>query len=217
MEKPKRDFKGIWIPREIWLNEELNLFEKILFVEIDSLDNEDGCFASNAYFSKFFGISQKQITRYVAKLKEKGLIEQIGFDGRDRVLKSTPAWTKMSMLTGQIGASREDKNVQHNNTDNNTDNKSISILEKNKIIQQKTEEFIDEIKELFKDQILSKEVANELKRFAAYWTEPNKSRTKLKWEKQETWEMKRRIATWISNHEKFSGKIKHNKYQVQDV
>ena len=42
MEKPTRDFKGIWIPKDIWLSKELSLMEKVLFVEIHSLDNERG-------------------------------------------------------------------------------------------------------------------------------------------------------------------------------
>ena len=53
-----RDFKGIWIPKEIWLNKNLKLIEKIFLVEIDSLDNEDGCYASNKYFAEFFGITK---------------------------------------------------------------------------------------------------------------------------------------------------------------
>ena len=43
MEKPSRDFKGIWIPKEIWESENLSIMEKVLFVEIHSLDNERGC------------------------------------------------------------------------------------------------------------------------------------------------------------------------------
>ncbi len=70
----ERDFKGIWIPREIWLSDELSLMEKVLFVEIHSLDNERGCFASNGYFAQFFDVSPRQIATYVSKLKEKGFV-----------------------------------------------------------------------------------------------------------------------------------------------
>lgn len=35
-----RDFKGIWIPKDIWLSDKLTLQEKIMYIEIDSLDNE---------------------------------------------------------------------------------------------------------------------------------------------------------------------------------
>src|SRR5688572_15917915 len=69
-----RDFKGVWIPKEIWLSTELSLMEKVLFVEIHSLDNEHGCYASNRYFAEFFEISERQVSRYVASLKEKGYV-----------------------------------------------------------------------------------------------------------------------------------------------
>ena len=74
MERAQRDFKGIWIPKEIWLSPTLSLMEKVLFVEIHSLDNERGCFASNRYFAEFFGVSTRQIATYVASLKGKGFI-----------------------------------------------------------------------------------------------------------------------------------------------
>ena len=45
MEKPSRDFKGIWIPKDIWKSDQLSTMEKVLFVEIHSLDNKDGCYA----------------------------------------------------------------------------------------------------------------------------------------------------------------------------
>ncbi len=70
-----RDFKGVWIPKEIWLSQDLSLSEKCLFVEIQSLDNEYGCFASNKHFAKFLGISERQVTRLVKKLEGKGYIK----------------------------------------------------------------------------------------------------------------------------------------------
>lgn len=74
MELHERDFKGVWIPREIWLSQELSLMEKALFVEIHSLDNERGCFASNRYFADFFGVGIRQIASYVSALREKGFV-----------------------------------------------------------------------------------------------------------------------------------------------
>ena len=74
MEKPARDFKGIWIPKEIWISDQLSLMEKVLFVEIHSLDNERGCFASNKYFAEFFGLHPRRIAGHIASLKEKGFV-----------------------------------------------------------------------------------------------------------------------------------------------
>jgi hypothetical protein len=84
-----RDFKGIWIPKELWLDKRLNHFEKILLAEIDSLDcSTDHCYADNEYFENMFEVGVKTIQRGISKLKELGLISQVSFNGRDRILKS---------------------------------------------------------------------------------------------------------------------------------
>lgn len=71
----KRAFRGIWIPKEIWLSKDLTLQEKVFIVEIDSLDNEKGCFASNKHFSDFFGLSIGRVSQVINSLKKKGYID----------------------------------------------------------------------------------------------------------------------------------------------
>jgi hypothetical protein len=39
--------------------------------------------------------------------------------------------------------------------------------------------------------------------FIDYWTEPNKSNTKMKYELNKTWETKRRLKTWANNQKKW--------------
>lgn len=88
-ENVSRNFKGIWIPKEIWLHPDLDCFEKVLWAEIDSLDNEErGCTASNAYLQKFFNIKERCLQLGLAKLKKLGLIYYESFDGRTRKLRS---------------------------------------------------------------------------------------------------------------------------------
>lgn len=73
-DKYSRSFEGVWIPANIWLTTTLTLQEKAFLVEITSLDNEHGCFASNEYFSGFFQLSKSRCSEVINKLKEKGLI-----------------------------------------------------------------------------------------------------------------------------------------------
>lgn len=87
MERPPRDFKGVWIPKEIWLSPALSLMEKVLFVEIDSLDNERGCFASNRHFAEFFGVSDRQIRTYINSLATKGFITATVKNRNQRVIR----------------------------------------------------------------------------------------------------------------------------------
>ena len=95
MEKPSRDFKGIWIPREIWESENLSIMEKVSFVEIHSLDNERGCYASNRYFSEFFHVSERQIQTYIAGLKAKGFITVSIQNRYERVMRAVGKYARV--------------------------------------------------------------------------------------------------------------------------
>ena len=95
MERQQRDFKGIWIPKEIWLSEQLSLMEKVLFVEISSLDNERGCFASNAYFAAFFGISDRQIRNVISSLKTKGFVAVTVRNKNERVIRTAGRYRRI--------------------------------------------------------------------------------------------------------------------------
>ena len=71
----ERKFKGVWIPKEIWLCKDLTPLEKIYLVEIDSLDDEEnGCYATNKHFENMFGQKGANATRIISNLKEKGWI-----------------------------------------------------------------------------------------------------------------------------------------------
>ena len=43
-----------------------------------------------------------------------------------------------------------------------------------------------------------------LKAFILYWSEPNRSKTKLRYELEKTFELGRRLATWAANQKKFN-------------
>lgn len=64
----KREFKGIWIPKEIWLNDELSMQERILLAEIDSFETKNGCFASNAYLGKIVRLSPSRVSTIISNL-----------------------------------------------------------------------------------------------------------------------------------------------------
>ena len=93
MDKEKREFKGVWFPAQIWLDERLTALEKIILIEIDSLDGEDGCYASNEYLAGFCQCSQTKVSSAISKLKKLGYIKVASFDGRKRVLHSCIATT----------------------------------------------------------------------------------------------------------------------------
>jgi hypothetical protein len=73
--KNKRDFKGAWIPAEIWCCQEIKGDHKLVFAEIWMLDNEFGCVAGNDHFVDMFGIgSVRKVQRILQDLKKWGFI-----------------------------------------------------------------------------------------------------------------------------------------------
>lgn len=85
-----RDFKGIWIPREIWLNKKLSIQAKALWSEIWSLHNRDsgGCFASNEYLCEFMNVKLSRLKEIMKELRDAELIVEVSFDGRHRVIRA---------------------------------------------------------------------------------------------------------------------------------
>lgn len=143
-----RAFKGIWIPAKYWLDENLTIIEVNFLSEIESLDLERGCFASNNYFADFFGLSAGRCSQIIKSLNEKGYITLDYIrDGKqivNRVIKV------VNKLNGGIKYSKEGskntklgiknskggikniargylENCKENNTNNNTNNKTVEV------------------------------------------------------------------------------------------
>lgn len=85
----KRDFKGVWIPKTVWLDKRLSALDKMILTEIDSLASEErGCFASNAYIADFCQCSEAKVTKSISLLIKLGYLYVASFNGRQRELKS---------------------------------------------------------------------------------------------------------------------------------
>jgi DNA-binding transcriptional regulator YhcF (GntR family) len=80
----EREFKGVWIPKEVWLNKDLSLTEKALLAEIDSFSGEGKAFyKSNETIQEEYKVSRPTISKAFKKLEGLGFIK-IEFDGRRR-------------------------------------------------------------------------------------------------------------------------------------
>jgi hypothetical protein len=63
--------------------------------------------------------------------------------------------------------------------------------------------------QIFKDSLLeykNKHQVNMLKEFYNYWTEPNQSKTKMRFELEKTWSLDRRLETWAKRENSFNVK-----------
>ena len=118
MEEQQRQFKGIWIPKEIWLNKGLTFQEKIMLVEIDSYDDgEIGCFASNKYFMNLFNMTSSRVSQVIQNLQKKGyLMIDYEYNGKEisrRFLhiQRPPYPEKEGMLKNDIGMLKNETRV----------------------------------------------------------------------------------------------------------
>lgn len=118
----ERNFQGIWIPAELWLDKTIPLTEKILFLEIQSLDNELGCIKTNKSLSNFLGVNPTTVSHLLKSMESKGLISITysnynTFEGRSIRVLSTP-WENRKGGCENHKAPCE--NRKHSNTISNT-------------------------------------------------------------------------------------------------
>lgn len=138
-----RDFKGVWIPKDIWLSKDLTMLEKVMLVEISSLDNEEHCTAGNKYFAEFCNCSESAVSKAINKLQELGFIKIESFDGRHRKV-SLVKFTKQPSKIYEAASENLLTNNINTNISNNTNN-TKTFLSKDKNVK-KDEDFIGSVK-----------------------------------------------------------------------
>lgn len=184
------------IPAFVRYDKSLNASAKLLYGEITALTNKKGvCWASNAYFAELYGVSKKTISIWIKNLIDNNYIisEMIYKKGSKEIearyiqLCNHPT-NNITPTYAQNSAGPMHKNVKDSITSNNTVN----------IIDRKLK-FSTQAKEL---NILSKE---EVENFISYWCEKNPKGKKMKFEKQNVFDISRRLNTWKANTKKFAG------------
>lgn len=93
-----------------------------------------------------------------------------------------------------------------NNNDNNLNNEN-NVNKEKKLSQQRQflfnrKHFTEMVEKFALNMDIKSDVAEE---FIDYWTEPNKSCTKMKWEMQQTFDISRRLKRWVRNDFNKSG------------
>ena len=88
-----------------------------------------------------------------------------------------------------------------------TINKNKEIIITNNTISNRRESFILEVMAFDYDKKI-------LEGFIDYWTEPNKSKTKMKFELNQTWSTNLRLKNWAANQKKWDAPTKINKNKL---
>ena len=153
-----RDFKGVWIPKEVWLDTRLNALDKVILMEIDSLDQgEKGCYASNEHLAEFCQCSKTKVSTAISKLIECGYLYIQNFDGRKRELKSRVSNFERQSLKK---CNADIQNLKESNTYRNTNNNTNNTVSK-KERKSKSKSYDEQITEYTQNE----ELQNALKAF----------------------------------------------------
>lgn len=228
----ERLVKYIVVPIEIWENKELSWNEKALFIEIDSYTKRGKpCFMSNSYIAELLGVAETNASKIMGKLIKKGLVRVVNFDGRRRFVESCveEGLTQTSSLDCQERQPLGD-DTYNISTNNNIqcENSSLfdggeeadcqgkpiatSISTTKKEMANRPGAALAERENAFKNECYGfvGEFGERLvEEFVLYWTEPNKSKTRMRFEQQTTWDTHRRMLTWKRNN--------FNKYEPVSV
>lgn len=125
-------FSGVFIPREVLLDQEIPANAKIIFAIVQSLDNDKGCYASNEYIGGMIGLSDSAVRASLHILESKSLITRTIVDGTSRTLK-TCTTQSFSVQPRQISEATPPENKhlprQKSGTYSNKKNKVVDIKE----------------------------------------------------------------------------------------
>jgi len=187
MDKPKY---YTTLSAEVRYDNRLRPSVKLLYAEITALCNMNNqCFASNKYFSELYGKSKGSISGWINELVKYGYIStEYTYKNNTKEIE----YRYIKILKGGITENNNTllKKTLKNNT-TNINNTSI-----NKDISIRRLKFINDVSLFDYDK-------NILNSFTDYWTEPNKSKTKMKFELQETWSANLRLKNWAKNQKKW--------------
>lgn len=164
-----RDFKGVWIPKAVWLDDRLSALEKMILAEIDSLDcGSDGCYASNQYIAGFCQCSCTKVSLSVSKLVSLGYVTS-SIHNRARVLKSCLSKSEDMLSKNESILSESESQPFKNCKPAFQKVKDINIEENNKDIHKRdsfTRPSVDEVRAY----CLERENGVDADRFVAYYT-----------------------------------------------
>ena len=88
MSEKYTQFSGVFIPREVLLDQEVPANAKLIFAIVQSLDNDKGCYASNEYLGGMLGLSESAVRASLHILEHRGYIIRTIEDGIKRTLKT---------------------------------------------------------------------------------------------------------------------------------
>lgn len=207
----------------IYANAELNMRpieERLLYIGTIVLADDDGKLRADPRYLKgqVFPYDEKitslEVENWLKNLADVGQILLYERDGI-QILKH-PNWAKYqhiradlyvpSKLPSPLRARNEPVTATALNISNISKERSVgesvTPQEQNREFFSKGTHFT-ELLDLFSKDKNRVVIEKEFEKFWIYWTEPNKSGSQVKWEQQSTFDVKRRLWTWLNRSSEF--------------
>ena len=181
-EIPARELKSIPFPIGLYLEKGLTWTEKIIILEIYSLDRGEGCYASNEYLAGFVNVSEGRLANVLTKLRQNDWVVCNKFDGRRRWISIHPSkrelWFQASINANELRNAGFTKTLKQDSQKSEAisieDNNSNKKGEKEKFKKEKEDVGSDDPPRHVMDKPLK--TVGELKREATeYYDNPNES------------------------------------------
>lgn len=155
---------------------------KLLYGEITALASKEGyCFASNRYFAELYDVTKNTISSWISDLHKAGFVSV-------QLIKEGNQVVERRIGITQKGDTPITKKKDYNSTIINTTINTLS----NRI-------------KIFEAEVLNLESDENINRqFIIYWSELNKSKTKMRWELEKTWDLKARINRWKARQKEWN-------------
>lgn len=164
----EREFRGIWVPAVLWLDNNFSVMEKVVLCEIDSYDREFGCIASNKTLSKNLNINPKTVGGIIKSLSEKDAIwlsyeDMNNYSGRKicvtyrpLLILRPPSRNQEAVDINQEGVL--EKSEPYSNTFSETSSKKKKDKKEISFIKPSLEEVEQFLKEKGFDKVLAKKI-----------------------------------------------------------
>ena len=208
---------------------ELEIPERLLFIGMTNFSDDTGIHINSAKMLKceIFpadDIKVAYIEKALLKMADLGLIDF----NEDRSLIRIKNWSVHQKINRPYpskyefveGFNEHSMNTHGTINEQSSPNKNNNKKENKK---KKKNNNIEEKKQKFTNQTLAEGLKHTpmiepriCDEFIDYWTEPNKTKTKMKFEMQETFDISRRLKRWINNDFSSNKTEKHSKSWKKD-
>lgn len=162
------------------------------------------CVASNAFIADVLGIKERTVRTALERMEHAGFIQRIFQDPERKLRKEIRTLVRFSRVEPETPTEPGKELAQREPTPGEIA-KAFFDPEDNSGRDAVLEEVMHANPDADRTAVKA-----EMKKFISYWTEPNKSGTKVRWQMEKTFDVRRRLATWFGRAGKYDAPRKRS-------